>query len=81
MAAPHLQFEDAENPGRTVAVEADPQAAVTPGERPGTATVITPAGRQVRVVGDYRDVHVRIQAAAAAGHESGQAPRANTGVS
>jgi hypothetical protein len=81
MAAKQLEFDDADNPGRKVRVEADPQATVTPGTNPGTATVITPDGLRIPVVGDYRDVHARIQAAAARGHESGDAPRANTGVS
>ena len=60
---------------------ADPQAAVTPGTRPGTATVTLPDGRQFLVAGDYLDVHVKIQAAAARGHGSGSAPQANTPVS
>lgn len=81
MATPEVAFEDADHPGRPVAVEADAQATVTPGDVPGTATIITPAGRRVRVVGDYRDVHVKIQAAAAAAHESGRIEQPNTGVS
>ena len=73
MATRRVEFESAEQNGRPVAVEADPQTAVTPGDQPGTAVVTSPSGQQVRVVGDYRDVHVKIQAAAAAAHESGPA--------
>ena len=71
MATRRVEFEDADAPGRVVAVDADPQTAVTPGDQPGTATITGPDGRRVRVVGDYRDVHVKIQAAAAMAHESG----------
>jgi len=78
--ADQIRFEDAENPGTQVTVEADPQAAVNPGPRPGTAVVITPAGRRVCVVGDYRDVQVKLQAAAARAHETGETPRQNTPV-
>jgi hypothetical protein len=81
MAAPQLEFDDADNPGRKVRVEAHPQITVTPGAKPGTAVVITPADRRICVVGDYRDIHAQIQDAAARAHESGDAPRANTGVS
>jgi hypothetical protein len=80
MAATWLQFEDADAPGRLVTVEADPQTAVTSGDKPGTAVVTKAAGQRVCVVGDFRDVHIRIQAAAAEGHESGAAPRKNTGI-
>ena len=72
-----IDFYDADNPGRKVTVDADPQAVVTPGDRPDTAVITAPNGRQVRVVGDYREVHVRLQAAAAQGHESGAAPQPN----
>lgn len=81
MAGTRLQFEDAESPGQSVVIEADTQVVVTPGDRPGTAIITTPGGKRTRVVGDYRDIHVRVQAAAAAGHESGAAPQANTPVS
>jgi hypothetical protein len=70
MTTRRVEFDSADGAGR-VAVEADPQTAVTPGDRPGTAVVTGPSGQQVTVVGDYRDVHVKIQAAAAAAHESG----------
>ena len=76
-----ITFYDADNPGRTVAVDPDPQSVVTAGDRPDTAVITAPDGRQVRVVGDYHEVHVRLQAAAAQGHESGTAPRSNTSVS
>ena len=69
---PQVQFKDADDPGRTVSVEADPQNAVTPGDRPDTATITTAAGQRVRVAGDYRDVHVEMQAAAASAHERGE---------
>ena len=62
---------------RRVSVEADPQAAVTPGRRPGTATVTAPDGRQVHVVGDYREVQIRLQDAAARAHEGGDATHPN----
>src|SRR5437764_5802245 len=81
MRAPQIRFQDPDDPAREVAVEADPQAAVTPGERPGTATITLPDGQQLRVSGDYLDVHVRLQAAAARGHESGAARQPNTPVS
>lgn len=80
MAAPELRLVDAENPKREVTIEANPQTAVVPGPKPGTATVISPDGRRVQVVGDHQDVHARVQAAAARAHESGDAPRKNTGV-
>ena len=80
MPAPEIRFEDADNPGRQVVIAADPQAAVTPGTRPSTATVTLPDGRQFHVAGDYLDVHVKIQAAAARGHESGAARQPNTPV-
>ena len=80
MPVPDLQFEDADNPGQFVAIAADPQTAVGPGDRPETATVTTPDGRRLRGVGDHREVHVRIQAAAARAHESGAAEMPNTPV-
>lgn len=79
--AVEIQFEDAENPGARVTVEAHPQAAVTPGPREGTAIINTPDGRRFCVVGDYRDVEVRLQAAAARAHESGDATQPNTPMS
>lgn len=81
MAAPQLRLEDAENPKCDVMIDADPQTAVVPGPRPGTATVISPDGRRVQVVGDHQDIHARVQTAAARAHESGEAPRKNAGVS
>lgn len=71
MATRRVEFENADAPGQVVAIDADPQTAVTAGDRPGTAIVTGPDGRRVQVVGDYRDVHVKIQAAAAVAHESG----------
>jgi len=81
MPAPVLRLEDAENPGSELMIDGNPQTVVVPGPRPGTATVIAPDGRRSLVVGDYREVHARVQDAAARGHESGDAPRTNTGVS
>ena len=80
MPAAQVQFDDADRPGQTVAVDADPQAVVTPGDRPDTALITMPDGRQVRVVGDHHEVHVRLQAAAAQAHEAGVAPQANQPV-
>jgi hypothetical protein len=76
-----IEFENAERPGERVAVVPHPQAAVSPGPTPGTAIINTPDGRRVSVVGDYRDVEVRIQAAAARAHESGDATRKNRPMS
>ena len=81
MPLPRLTFDDADRPGTTVTLDADAQAAVSPGDAAGTAVITTPDGRRVRVVGDYREVHVRIQAAAARAHESGATEQANTPVS
>ena len=81
MAAPAIRFDDPDRPGLSIDVPADAQAAVAPGDRPGTAVVTTPDGRQLTVAGDYRDVHVRIQAAAARAHEGGAVVQANTPVS
>ena len=79
--AAQIQFDDAERPGTRVTVEAHPQAAVTPGPTPGTAIINTPDGVRVCVVGDYREVEARLQAAAARAHESGDAIRKNTPMS
>lgn len=76
-----ITFDDAENAGTQVTLEADPQCAVTPGPRPDTAIVNTPDGRRLIVKGDYLDVQVKLQAAAARAHESGEAPRGNTPMS
>jgi hypothetical protein len=66
-----IPFDDPDRPGQKVSLDAHPQAAVTPGPRPDTAVITMPDGRQVTVAADYRDVHVKLQAAAARGHESG----------
>jgi hypothetical protein len=79
--AVEILFDDAERPGSRVAVEPHPQAAVTPGPAPGTAIINTPDGRRVCVVGDYREVEVRLQAAAARAHEGKDAIRKNTPMS
>ncbi len=81
MPALQIRLEDAANPKQELTVEANPQTVVVPGPQPGTATVISPDGRRCNVVGDYQDIHARVQDAAARGHESGEAPRSNTGVS
>jgi len=76
-----VQFEDAERPGVVIVVEADPQTAVAPGPGDSNAIVSCPNGSRHIVVGDYRVVKVKLQAAAAEGHESGTTPQPNTGVS
>jgi len=76
-----IQFEDSEKTGQPVRVEAHPQVAVIPGPKPNTATIITVDGRRLSVIGDYRDVQVQLQAAAARAHENGDAPRKNTPMS
>jgi hypothetical protein len=81
MSAPSLRFDDPDRPGSSVEVPADAQATVAPGDRAGTAVVTTPDGRRLTVAGDYREVHVRIQAAAARAHEGGEVEQANTPVS
>jgi hypothetical protein len=79
--AVRIQFDDAEKPGTRVIVEAHPQIAVNPGPSPGTAIINTPDGTRVCVIGDYREVEVRLQAAAARGHESGDSTQMNTPMS
>jgi hypothetical protein len=80
MAAPQLTFPDADRPEHLVTVVVDTQTAVTPGPRPDTATITSPDGEVIHVAGDYREVHARIQAAAARAHETGVAPQAKTPV-
>ena len=79
--ATRLSFQDAENAGATVSVDAHPQTSIQPGEKPNTAIVTSPDGKSYVVVGDYRDVQLKIQAASAQGHESGDTPRKNTSMS
>ncbi|MCE9563144.1 MAG: hypothetical protein K8U57_13965 [Planctomycetes bacterium] len=81
MPAPQLRLEDAENPGQQLIIDGNPQTVVVPGPRAGTATIIGSDGARSHVVGDYREIHARVQDAVARGHESGEAPRMNTGVS
>ena len=81
MTPSSLCFDDPTKPGGFVSVSPDPQTVVRPGEMPDTATVIAPDGTQVLVKGDYLDVHLRIQAAAARTHEGGQVEVPNTPVS
>ena len=76
-----LTFENADARGRSVDIEAHPQTSIQPGDEPGTAVVNSPDGKRFVVVGDYRDVQLKIQAASAQGHESGDAPRKNTSMS
>jgi hypothetical protein len=76
-----IQFECAERAGRMLAVDAHPQTTVMPGDSPNTAVVNTPDGQRMVVKGDSKDIQVQIQAAAAQGHESGDAPRKNTSMS
>jgi hypothetical protein len=79
--ATRITFEDAENRGATVSVDAHPQTSIQPGEKPDTSIINSPDGKRYLVVGDYRDVQLKIQAAAAQGHESGDTPRTNTPMS
>lgn len=79
--AVEIQFENAEQPGARVIVEAHPQTAVTLGPNPETAIINTLDGRRICVVGDYRSVEARLQAVAARAHESGDATRKNTPMS
>jgi len=81
MSALQLQFDDARSPGRKVTVAVDAQTAVAPGDTPETAFVYSPDGTRTHVVGDYRHVHLRIQAAAAKAHETGATEQPNTPVS
>ncbi len=81
MSTPQLEFDDAENPGRKVMVAVNAQTAVGPGSDPNTAVIIAPDGTRTTVVGDYRHVHLRIQAAAAEAHQSGPTEQPNTPVS
>ena len=76
-----IGFESADNPGTSIAIEAHAQVAVTEGEAPGTAVIHTPDGRRYTVVGDYREVEAKLQAAAAQAHESGTVTTANRPVS
>ena len=76
-----VQFEDAERPGVIIVVEADPQTAVAPGPGDCNSIVSCPNGSRHIVVGDYREVKIKLQAAAAENHESGTNPKPNTGVS
>ena len=73
--------KSAENPGTRVTVEAHPQTAVSPGQTPGTAIINTPNGIRVCVIGDYREVEVRLQAAAARDHARGDVTQKNTPMS
>ncbi len=81
MSLPQLQFDDAKTPGHTFTVLADAQTAVSPGDTPETAIIYSPDGTRTVVVGDYRQVYARIQAAAAQAHQSGATEQANTPVS
>jgi hypothetical protein len=81
MSALQLQFEDAKNAGRKVTVAVDAQTAVAPGDTPETAFIYSPDGTRTHVLGDYRHVHLRIQAAAAQSHETGASEQPNTPVS
>lgn len=76
-----IQFEDAERPGVVIVVDADPQTAVQAGERADTAIISLPDGTRRVVVGDYREVKIKLQAAAAEGHEGGTTPQPNTSMS
>ena len=79
--ATQVQFEDAERPGVIIVVDADPQTVISPGETADTAVVSSPDGSRNVVVGDYREVKIKLQAAAAQGHEAGTDPQPNTAMS
>lgn len=79
MSAPQIQFDTPD--GRKVSVGVDAQTVVVAGDAPGTATVISPDGTRTVVSGDYQDVELRIQAAAARAHEGGAVEQPNTAVS
>lgn len=79
MPTPQISFDTPD--GGKVLVTADAQSAVVPGSDGNTATVIAPDGTRIQVAGDYRDVQVRLQAAAAQAHEGGAVEQANTPVS
>lgn len=76
-----IQFEDAERPGVVIVVDADPQTAVQAGERADTTILSLPDGTRKVVIGDYREVKIKLQAAAAEGHGAGTAPQPNTAMS
>lgn len=75
-----IQFEDAERPGTVILIDADPQTAVGPGPGENCAVISSPDGTRHLVTGDYREVKIKLQAAAAQAHESGIDPQPNTGV-
>lgn len=81
MSAPYLCFDDPNRSDGVVAVDPDPQSVVRPGDRPNTATVISPDGTETQVRGEPGDVHLQIQAAAARAHEGGETEIVNTGMS
>lgn len=80
MSVPSVLFDHPAKPGVKIPVTPDAQAVVTPGDDPGTAVVIAPDGTRSQVVGDPADVHLKIQAAAARAHETGEVEVANTPV-
>ena len=67
--------------GKKLTVTVDAQTAVSPGDAPETAVIYSPDGTRNHVLGDYRQVHSRIQAAAAQAHQSGATEQVNTPVS
>lgn len=80
MSPLQLQFDDATSPGQQVTIAVDAQTAVSPGHSSETAYIYPPDGTRVHVVGDYRQVHLRIQAAAAQAHQTGAIEQPNTPV-
>lgn len=80
MAVASLLLDHPTRPGVKVPVTPDAQSVVVPGDTPGTAVVLAPDGTRTPVAGDPADVHLRIQAAAARAHESGQTEVPNTPV-
>ena len=61
MSAPFMCFDDPNRTDGVIAVEPDSQTVVRPGDRPNTATVISPDGTMVDVRGEVADVHLQIR--------------------
>jgi hypothetical protein len=80
MSTPPLVFDDPNLPGGKVPIAPDSQSVVLPGDRPGTAVVLSPDGTRTQVAGEPADVHLRIQAASARAHEGGAIEVPNTPV-
>lgn len=80
MSVASVLFDHPQQPGVKVPVTPNAQSVVVAGDVPGTAVVISPDGTRTKVTGDPADVHLRIQAAAARAHETGEVEVPNTPV-